>query len=115
MELDIFIPSLSLAFEFQGSQHFENKPLYLFSDSVDLQQRGIQILMLFLVLLYVIGHCNSLADKEKKLACKKLGITLIEIPHWWDYSRTNLVATIQQNRPELRALLTKDKNKEVLL
>lgn len=60
MELDIFIPSLSLAFEFQGFYHFQ---FYYFSgNSEHMQQR----------------------DHSKRVACDKIGVTLINVPYTWD-------------------------------
>lgn len=40
-------------------------------------------------------------DQAKKAQCQELGITLIEIPYWWDRSKTSLLATIHQYRPDL--------------
>ena len=77
MELDIFVPVLNLAFEYNGQQHFQ--PHYVFG-SCSLQQKR---------------------DEEKKKACNEAGITLIEVPFWWDYSRSSLVASVLQQRPEL--------------
>jgi len=75
MELDIFIPSLSLAFEYQGAQHYEPN---IYGDT-NLQYR----------------------DQEKERRCKQLGITLIKIPYWWDCKKQSLLATIHKYRPEI--------------
>lgn len=40
-------------------------------------------------------------DKEKRKICEKEGITLIEIPYWWDKKIPSLATTIQQQRPDL--------------
>lgn len=59
MELDIYAPSLSLAFEFHGEQHYGGGH------------------MLF-------GEIDMTAlDREKEEQCKALGITLIPIPFWY--------------------------------
>ncbi|GAK60958.1 hypothetical protein U27_00856 [Candidatus Vecturithrix granuli] len=63
MELDIFIPSLYLAFEYQGEQHVLPKTIWGGIPALkETQQR----------------------DEEKKNACRQHGITLIEVPHSWD-------------------------------
>jgi len=77
MALDIFIPSLSLAFEFNGAQHYERR---YFNDSLEEQQ---------------------LKDSSKRIACDTAGITLIEVPYWWDLSKDSLLATIHKSRPDL--------------
>jgi hypothetical protein len=40
-------------------------------------------------------------DAEKREAMKREGITLIEIPYWWDGSIDSLKATIDQHAPGL--------------
>ena len=40
-------------------------------------------------------------DKEKKKICEQNGITLIEIPYWWDKQLSSLITTIHQQRKEL--------------
>jgi hypothetical protein len=99
------LPSLKLAFEFQGIQHYTS--VWYFGGSLrEYEER----------------------DEEKRIACAKrgnqdriisessikspiespiyimltcLGITLIEIPYWWDNTIESLQATIHQSRPEL--------------
>eukprot|EP01114_Cavostelium_apophysatum_P023792 TRINITY_DN9076_c0_g1_i1.p1 TRINITY_DN9076_c0_g1~~TRINITY_DN9076_c0_g1_i1.p1 ORF type:complete len:404 (-),score=59.76 TRINITY_DN9076_c0_g1_i1:239-1450(-) len=77
VQFDIFIPSLHLAFEFQGIQHY--KPGYLPSSLTDIRGR----------------------DLEKKKLCESAGITLIEVPYWWDLRKESLVATLGLARPDL--------------
>jgi len=78
MELDIYIPSLSLAIEYQGMQHFQ--PVgYVYSTKDEIQER----------------------DKDKKRGCEKFGITLIEVPYWWDNSSNSLASIIRNSRPDL--------------
>jgi hypothetical protein len=40
-------------------------------------------------------------DKEKKEGCHTQGITLIEIPYWWDFKKESLLVTIHLHRPDL--------------
>ena len=76
--MDIFLPNEQLAFEYQGEHHYHD--LYSMG-SLWRQQRQ--------------------RDKEKKEICKQNGITLIEIPYWWDKQLSSLIATIHQQRKDL--------------
>ncbi len=80
MEFDIFIPSLHLAFEYQGSHHYHNH--FLYGDK-SLQQEK---------------------DVQKRIACKENHITLIEVPHWWDGQVNQLRLTIEKYRPDVLLL-----------
>ena len=57
MQLDLFLPDLSIALEYQGQHHYRN----IFKSSV----------------------WNSFQrDEEKRSTCRNQGITLIQIPYW---------------------------------
>lgn len=60
MEFDVYVEDLKLAFEYEGEQHYHWTYLRGSPDS----QRAL--------------------DDEKQEACKREGITLIQIPYWWD-------------------------------
>lgn len=75
MELDIFIPSLHLAIEYQGEQHI--LPISVWG--------GIPAL----------EECQK-RDEEKRNACKKHGITLIEVPHSWDGREDTAIEMLSQ-------------------
>jgi hypothetical protein len=77
MELDLYLPHECLAFEYQGEHHY-----------VDVYGLGK-------------GWQRKQLDEEKKSICLKLGITLIDIPYWWDLQLSSLVATIHKQRPDL--------------
>jgi hypothetical protein len=41
-------------------------------------------------------------DRLKKLVSQANGITLIEIPFWWDRTRDSLISTIHFYRPDIQ-------------
>jgi hypothetical protein len=68
------------------------------------------IIAIFLILFKGEQHYKSLylnvqlqkeRDILKKEACKSFGITLIEIPYWWDGQYESIAATIYRARPDL--------------
>ena len=71
MELDFFIPSLNMAIEYQGEQHYDDIPSG-FSGIELYRQR----------------------DQRKLFCCNYLNINLIEIPYWWDLSPYSLLSTL---------------------
>jgi hypothetical protein len=73
----IFIPSLSLAFEYQGEIHYRTSILH---GSAAQRQK---------------------IDQAKANYAKDIGVTLIPIPFWWDKSSESLAATIHHYRPDL--------------
>lgn len=77
MQLDLFIPQLNLALEYQGQHHFYD--IYHFGPQSMLYNR----------------------DEAKKAACKANNITLIQIPYWWNKDIYSLAATIHQHIPNL--------------
>ena len=66
MQLDVFIPSMSLAFEYQGKQHFQD--VGVFNPTRTYQQR----------------------DEEKRMMCSSNNIKLIEVPYWWNKTQESL-------------------------
>jgi hypothetical protein len=76
-QLDTFVPFLMIALEYQGEQHFWQTTQAI--DTQDTQKR----------------------DSEKRKICRSLGISLIEVPYWWNGSKDQLAATIQKYRPDL--------------
>eukprot|EP01114_Cavostelium_apophysatum_P012589 TRINITY_DN2854_c0_g1_i1.p1 TRINITY_DN2854_c0_g1~~TRINITY_DN2854_c0_g1_i1.p1 ORF type:complete len:464 (+),score=89.13 TRINITY_DN2854_c0_g1_i1:116-1507(+) len=77
MEFDIFVPSLRLALEYQGRQHFVDESLFGAS-----------------------SHLRS-RDLLKKPQCEASGITYIETPFWWDNTKESLQATIHRHRQDI--------------
>lgn len=77
MELDVYVPDINLALEYQGKQHYVN------------------ILSVGEQKLY------SQRDEEKRAICERAEITLIQVPYWWDWKKESLAASISNLRPEL--------------
>jgi hypothetical protein len=77
LELDLFLPELSLGFEYQGEHHYSD--IFNVGNKWERQQR----------------------DSEKREICKEYGIAIVEIPFWWDMKLPSLVATISQHRSGL--------------
>jgi hypothetical protein len=77
MEFDLFLPKEKLAFEYQGEHHYYD--------------------------VYHVGNHweRTQRDKAKKELCEREGITLINIPYWWDKASESLAATIFELRPDL--------------
>ena len=78
MEFDVFIPSLSLAFEYQGEHHFNEIPA---------------------VFSYLDDHSSR--DQAKCELAKTCKIHLIVIPYWWDQSFSSLISSITKYSPNL--------------
>ncbi len=73
----IFLPDLSLAFEYQGETHYFSS--HIFGRATDRQRN----------------------DNIKLQYAREMGITLISIPFWWKKSLSALSVTIQSHRPDL--------------
>jgi hypothetical protein len=80
--LDIYLPNLNLAFEYQGEQHYAD--VFRFAPHKYYAQR----------------------DEQKRKLCKMEGITLIEIPFWWDFQAQSLAATISSHCSDFNLKIT---------
>jgi hypothetical protein len=83
IELDLYFPSLHLAIEYQGEQHYK----HIGYGNFHLDERKAK-------------------DEEKRNVCKSLGISLVEVPYWWNLSLPKLITTIHRLRPDLKLTLT---------
>ena len=77
LELDLYVPRLRLALEYQGPHHYEE--LSFFAPLEVVQAR----------------------DREKEELCAAEGIRLLAIPYWWDGSLPSLAASIHRAAPSL--------------
>mmetsp|Transcript_10344 Transcript_10344/g.42068 ORF Transcript_10344/g.42068 Transcript_10344/m.42068 type:complete len:475 (+) Transcript_10344:14-1438(+) len=77
LELDLFVPSLKMALEYNGEHHYEEIPFFGPLESI--QRR----------------------DREKRELCDRAGVSLVVIPYWWDRSEHSLLATIWRDCPRV--------------
>jgi hypothetical protein len=73
----LFIPNLSLAFEYQGETHY------------------------FSTATFGLALARKKNDSLKDRFAKQMGITLIQVPFWWDWTTESLAATIRKCRYDL--------------
>jgi len=77
MVIDVYVPSLKLAFEYQGIHHFHGHSL--FGDTESHKRR----------------------DNDKRQECNSLGITLIEVPYWWQRDKDSILKVLHEVRPDI--------------
>eukprot|EP01114_Cavostelium_apophysatum_P016753 TRINITY_DN4827_c0_g2_i1.p1 TRINITY_DN4827_c0_g2~~TRINITY_DN4827_c0_g2_i1.p1 ORF type:complete len:353 (+),score=89.68 TRINITY_DN4827_c0_g2_i1:51-1109(+) len=77
IEVDIAIPSLNLAFEYQGRQHYKQTNVY---GKLEQQQAK---------------------DQQKRLICQREGISLIEVPFSWNGEVSEIYKLITEKQPGL--------------
>ena len=75
-ELDIFIPALQLALEYQGEQHYDDMPAAGFGAA------GLEFV--------------QSRDKMKERLANDLSIKIIYIPYWWDQTFSSLQSSIHE-------------------
>jgi len=81
---DIYLPSLKLAFEYQGQQHYEeNITVFNIKESVNRVQK----------------------EKLKQRICQQLGITVVEVPYWWNKRKEYIATEIARVRPDIKLQL----------
>jgi len=80
MELDVWVPSQMLAFEYQGEQHSMQR----WGQSAEDLDNQIQ------------------RDEQKREACKEAEIRLIEVDYTWDREKESVVRKIEQTNPKTR-------------
>jgi hypothetical protein len=80
--IDIFIPALSVAIEYQGEQHF--RPVALFGGEAGLREA-------------------QLRDKRKRKLCKENGVGLVYFKHTEDLSVEQVEKRLKQFLPDTQA------------
>eukprot|EP00011_Vannellida_sp_DIVA3-517-6-12_P005179 CAMPEP_0114610524 /NCGR_PEP_ID=MMETSP0168-20121206/3647_1 /TAXON_ID=95228 ORGANISM="Vannella sp., Strain DIVA3 517/6/12" /NCGR_SAMPLE_ID=MMETSP0168 /ASSEMBLY_ACC=CAM_ASM_000044 /LENGTH=470 /DNA_ID=CAMNT_0001821473 /DNA_START=1 /DNA_END=1412 /DNA_ORIENTATION=+ len=74
LELDVYLPQLQLAFEYNGPQHYEE--IAFFGPLETIRRR----------------------DLRKEELCREAGIRLVQVPHWWDRQRVQRAAALRGDR-----------------
>jgi len=77
ISIDVFVPDLSIGFEYQGAQHYHSS---VYFGPVSVRKKR---------------------DNEKKREIEGIGLTLIEVPYWWDKTKKGLERIIQRERQDL--------------
>eukprot|EP00026_Physarum_polycephalum_P002917 Phypoly_transcript_02926.p1 GENE.Phypoly_transcript_02926~~Phypoly_transcript_02926.p1 ORF type:complete len:773 (+),score=149.17 Phypoly_transcript_02926:98-2416(+) len=88
LEIDVYIPTLRIGFEYQDPHHYFHIRTYGTSTLAEYQKRDIV---------------------KMKVSHEK-GITIINIPFWWDWNTSSLIATIKHKRPDLLKTTKVEKN-----
>eukprot|EP00026_Physarum_polycephalum_P002945 Phypoly_transcript_02954.p1 GENE.Phypoly_transcript_02954~~Phypoly_transcript_02954.p1 ORF type:complete len:796 (+),score=103.49 Phypoly_transcript_02954:213-2600(+) len=92
MTADIFIPSLNLALEYNGKPHYTGTPLpgnlSFYSPASDS--------------FFGNAHEQKKYDTAKIKKFAENGISLIQVPHWWDGKIGSLVDVIHKIRPDIQ-------------
>jgi len=82
LEIDVYIESLSIGFEYQGEQHYENLGFAAKDFFYDMR------------------------DEVKIMACDRAGISLLLIPFHFNRNQTTITSYISDMRPDLIEFIT---------
>jgi hypothetical protein len=72
MQLDVYVPSKKMAFEYQGHQHYHSSHFW-----------------------GKVGD-REVRDQRKIEACIASGIVLVQVPYWWDTSKDHLLEILAE-------------------
>lgn len=77
LQFDVFLPEFKMAFEYHGEHHYKDLPAF--------------------------GHLDmyKFRDEEKRLRCSQLGICLVIVPYWWDFTSASLRGYIVATKPSI--------------
>jgi len=87
LEYDIFLPQLSLAFEYQGETHYHPTIFGSYLQTIKNDNKKVQI-------------------------SNKIGVTLIPIPYWWNKSIPFLINQLRKYRPDIQIVAPIDEHQE---
>jgi hypothetical protein len=100
----VYIPSYGVAFEYHGEYHYHGQhpkyPSYRKSEGKFSNASDVSFVQ--------DGHPDQRAaiDQTKIYLCQQAGITLIEVPYWWNRQPETLAATLVLHRPDLEHQIT---------
>eukprot|EP01127_Copromyxa_protea_P015785 TRINITY_DN4596_c0_g1_i1.p1 TRINITY_DN4596_c0_g1~~TRINITY_DN4596_c0_g1_i1.p1 ORF type:complete len:448 (-),score=70.54 TRINITY_DN4596_c0_g1_i1:103-1425(-) len=77
IELDIWIPGLSLALEYQGEHHYHNFANFIGGSSILVSEQQAR-------------------DYYKRYFCSNASIELVEVPYWWDGNKETLKQILEE-------------------
>lgn len=95
LELDIYLPNLKLAFEFQGYHHF------VYPNHFHKTKEQFEL--------------NQWKDKRKKELCKEEGIILIEITEFEELSEQLIIKKLNENNIQTNQVTLNEKLSEQLI
>ncbi len=122
MILDIYIPQLQIALEAQGEQHYHWHPFAsVAGNTVAINNKNNNKITTPSKNDNDVNNNNhnkkskSLStnssetiqqerDQYKKEKALEIGVTIIEVPYWWDRSLDSLASLIQSQRPDIQFL-----------
>ncbi len=113
-QVDVFVPSLSIALEYNGEYHYQFVPLYhgfIHSTRFSHPHHWTKFLQKFRSMMrmwkprvyFWIHYSPDVEERDvkKKRSCVEMGITLVTVPYWWDEELFSLATTIHHLRPDL--------------
>jgi hypothetical protein len=97
IELDVYVADLHLAFEYHGLQHYQDTMVFGLAE----QYKGTSFSNDRSFQLFYLISTFSVRDDEKRRLCEAAGLTLVEVPYWWDGSHASLATAIARLRPDI--------------
>lgn len=85
VSVDIYLPTISVAFEFQGPHHYVQT------------HHGSFTLYDWILYSWINENIyrRKQRDQRKREVLREKGITLVEVPYWWKGNMSSLLATFR--------------------